>query len=228
MLATERRDKNLIVKRLGLLICLLSLSSFSTGVAQADSHCDFAEETVLIGGVVPLSSPGSVTGGIGMDWGFQQASADINADCGIKIGDAHHRVKVITVDSEGVSEFGQLVVERLILQDEVHGIVGFYHSAVGLATMGMVQRYRMPTIYAHPRNDSISAAGYIEYEGAPPRKNDGIDYVFAPRRPAQSSARSSPTGWSSKASKMLCSSWKIPITGIRRRRPNGRIWNGPA
>ena len=184
MRITKRREKNVILKKLGLLICLFSLVSISTGGAQAETHCDFAEETILIGGVVPLSAPGSVTGGIGMDWGFQQAAADINADCGIQIGDARHRVKVITVDSEGVSEFGQLVVERLIFQDEVHGIVGFYHSAVGLATMGMMQRYRMPTIYAHPRNDNISAAGYIEYEGAPPRKSEGIDYVFRTSPPS--------------------------------------------
>lgn len=184
MLDMGRKESNLIVKKIGLLICLFSLVSLSAGIAQADTHCDFAEETVLIGGVVPLSAPGSVTGGIGMDWGFQQAAADINAACGIQIGDARHRVKVITVDSEGISEFGQLVVERLILQDEVHGIVGFYHSAVGLATMGMAQRYRMPTIYAHPRNDNISAAGYIEYEGQPPRKSEGIDYVFRTSPPS--------------------------------------------
>ena len=42
-------------------------------LGNADSHCDFAEETVLIGGVVPLSAPGSVAGGIGMKWGFEQA-----------------------------------------------------------------------------------------------------------------------------------------------------------
>ena len=160
-----------------LIVCL----GFS---AQADGHCDFADEVIRIGGVVPLSAPGSVAGGIGMDWGFQQAVADINGDCGIQIGGASHRVEVITVDSEGVSELGQLVVERLILQDEVHGMVGFYHSAVGLATMGMAQRYRMPTIYAHPRNDDISAAGYISYEGEPARKDEGVDYVFRTSPPS--------------------------------------------
>ncbi|MCY3865693.1 MAG: ABC transporter substrate-binding protein [Chloroflexi bacterium] len=174
----------MIVKKLGLLICLLLLVPLSTGIMQAESHCDFAEESVRIGGVVPLSAPGSVAGGIGMDWGFQQAVADINADCGLRIGDANHRVQVITADSEGVSEYGQLVVERLILQDEVHGIVGFYHSAVGLATMSMVQRYKTPTIYAHPRNDLISAAGYVGYEGDPPRKREGIDYVFRTSPPS--------------------------------------------
>ncbi len=162
-----------------LLIALLL-----PGAVSADSHCHFAEESIRIGGVVPLSAPGSVTGGIGMDWGFQQAVADINAACGIEIDGANHRVTVIRADSEGISEYGQLVVERLILQDEVHGIVGFYHSAVALATMNLAQRYKMPIIYAHPRNDSISAAGYAGYEGERPRSSQGLDYVFRTSPPS--------------------------------------------
>ena len=166
-------------------LCLLSLLLIlQTVTLQADGHCGFADETILIGGVVPLSSPGSVAGGIGMDWGFQQAVADINAGCGIEIDGANHRVRVITADSEGISEYGQLAVERLILQDEVHGIVGVYHSAVALATMDMAQRYQIPTIYAHPRNDYISASGYIEYEGEPARRSQGIDYVFRTSPPS--------------------------------------------
>ena len=167
-----------------LCVVILVAIQFSINEISADSHCDFADETVLIGGVVPLSSPGSVAGGIGMDWGFKQAEADINADCGIEIEGVNHRLRVITADSEGISEYGQLAVERLILQDGVHGIVGFYHSAVGLATMGMVQRYQIPTIYAHPRNDYISASGYIEFEEKPPRSSQGVDYVFRTSPPS--------------------------------------------
>ena len=167
--------------KLWLMLPLITLLSITT---YADQHCNFADHPVLVGGVVPLSAPGSVAGGIGMDWGFQQAAADINADCGIHIDGVNHRLRVITVDSEGVSEYGQLAVERLILQDKVHGIVGFYHSAVGLATMGMVQRYQIPTIYAHPRNDYISASGYIEFEGEPPRSSQGTDFVFRTSPPS--------------------------------------------
>ena len=167
------------VQLIALLAVLLTMS-----VVGADSHCDFVEEVISIGGVVPLSAPGSVAGGIGMDWGFQQAAADINADCGIVIDGANHRIEVITGDSEGVSEYGQLVVERLILQDQVAGIVGFYHSAVGLATMGMVERYQIPTIYAHPRNDWISASGIEAFEGQSARFDDGIDYVFRTSPPS--------------------------------------------
>ena len=168
--------------RLTILMCLLI--ALAAGASHADDNCDFAEEVVRLGAVVPLSAPGSVTGGIGMQWGFEQAIADINADCGIQIDGANHRLDMVIADSEGVSEYGQAVVERLILQDKVQGIVGFYHSAVGLATMGMVQRYRIPTIYAHPRNDNISAAGYVEYEGKPPRRSQGVDYVFRTAPPS--------------------------------------------
>ncbi len=165
--------------------CLLPLLILFQSVAlQADSHCQFADETIRIGGIVPLSSPGSVAGGIGMDWGFQQAVADINAECGIVVDGANHRVRVITVDSEGISEFGQAAMERLVFQERVSGIVGVYHSAVGLATMGMAQRYQIPTIYAHPRNDFISASGYIEFEGLPPRRSQGVDYVFRTSPPS--------------------------------------------
>lgn len=82
-----------------LLPLLILVALVSPSVTLAEDHCDFADEMIMIGGVLPLSSPGSVTGGIGMDWGFQQAAADINADCGTAIGEANHRVKVITADS---------------------------------------------------------------------------------------------------------------------------------
>lgn len=172
---------NASMAKIWVILPLILLLSVSTG---AESRCNFAEEAVVLGGVVPLSAPGSVAGGIGMKWGFEQAVADINADCGIDIEGANHRIDLVTADSEGVSEYGQLAVERLVLQDGVHGIVGFYHSAVGLATMGMVEKYRVPTIYAHPRNDLISAAGYDGFEGAPPRFEDGIDYVFRTAPPS--------------------------------------------
>ncbi|MXV93399.1 MAG: ABC transporter substrate-binding protein [Chloroflexi bacterium] len=170
------RDTKMLSRGLRIVLCLLV--ALIAGATYADGHCDFAEETVRLGGVVPLSSPGSVTGGIGMQWGFEQAIADINAGCGIQIDGANHRLEIIVADSEGVSEYGQTALERLILQDNARGIVGFYHSAVGLATMGMVQRYQIPTIYAHPRNDQISAAGYVEFEGKPSRRSQGVDYVF--------------------------------------------------
>ena len=162
--------------RIALVVLLLAGALSAT--SSADEHCDFADETIRIGGIVPLSAPGATLGGLVMQWGFEQAVNDINADCGLEIEGANHRIKVVVADSEGISERGQAVAERLILEDEIHAMIGVYHSAVGLATMGVMQQYQIPTIFSNPRNDNISASGIREYDGKPPRIESGMDYIF--------------------------------------------------
>ena len=157
-------------------LCILLLLSASG--AFADGHCDFADETIKIGGIAPLSPPGSTGAGVVIDWAYKQAAADINADCGIDIAGVNHRLEVITGDSEGVSERGQALAERWIFEDDVHGVVGGYHSAVALALMKLTQEHGIPTLFAGPWNDNITANGIIEFEGRPPRIESGVDYIF--------------------------------------------------
>ena len=155
------------------LLLLLSVSGVS-----ADSHCEFADETIKFGGIAPLSPPGATGAGVVIDWAYQQAAADINADCGVEIAGVNHRIEVLTGDSEGISERGQALAERWIFEDGVHGVVGGYHSAVALALMKITQENQIPTVFAGPWNDNITANGIIEYEGRPPRIDDGVDYIF--------------------------------------------------
>ena len=157
-----------------LLVLLLGNLSF----VRADGHCEFADETIKFGGIAPLSPPGATGAGVIVDWAYQQAVEDINAECGIDIGGVNHRLEVITGDSEGISERAQAVAERWIFDDGVHGVVGGYHSAVALAVMSVTQENQIPTLFAGPWNDNITANGIIEYEGRPPRIEDGVDYVF--------------------------------------------------
>ena len=163
----------LLVLFMASLLLLLSIAHM-----QADSHCHFADETITFGGIAPLSPPGATGAGVIIDWAYQQAAADINADCGIDIGGVNHRLEVITGDSEGISERGQALAERWIFDDNVHGVVGGYHSAVALAMMSLTQQNRIPTLFAGPWNDNITANGIIEYEGRSPRIEDGVDYIF--------------------------------------------------
>ncbi len=160
-----------------IIISLLLLLAFA-GFVQADGHCEFADEAIVLGGIAPLSPPGATGAGIIIDWAYQQAAADINADCGVEISGVHHRVEVITGDSEGISERGQALAERWIFEDGAHGVVGGYHSAVALAVMKITQENQIPTLFAGPWNDNITANGIIEYEGRPPRIDDGVDYIF--------------------------------------------------
>ena len=163
---------------LTILAILLKVVVTSGSLIQADSHCKFADETIKFGGIAPLSPPGATGAGVIIDWAYQQAEADINAECGIEISGVYHRLEVITGDSEGISERGQALAERWIFEDEVHGVVGGYHSAVALALMKLTQENHIPTLFAGPWNDNITANGIIEYEGRPPRIEDGVDYIF--------------------------------------------------
>ncbi len=165
------------ILRVLLIVVAILLATAVAGVS-ADGHCDFADETIKLGGIAPLSPPGATGAGVIIDWAYQQAAADINADCGIDIAGVNHRLEVITGDSEGISERGQALAERWILEDGVHGVVGGYHSAVALAIMKITQEHHIPTLFAGPWNDNITANGIIEYEGRPPRIEDGVDYVF--------------------------------------------------
>ena len=167
-----------MLRKITLLTVLLVLFSLVLPATYADSHCEFAEEAIRLGGIAPLSPPGSVKAGVVIDWAYQQAAADVNANCGINIAGVNHRLEVITGDSEGISERGQALAERWIFEDGVHGVVGGYHSAVALALMKLTQENGIPTLFAGPWSDNITANGIIEFEGRPPRFDDGVDYIF--------------------------------------------------
>lgn len=170
------------MKRITLLVSIAALlamiAMLPLSAVQADGHCEFAEGHIKIGGLVPLSAPGTVAGGISMQWAFNRAVDDINADCGVQIDGVNYRLEIVIGDSEGSPERGQAVVERFMLDDEVHAVAGVYHSAVGLATMTMLDENGIPTVFSEPWNDNVSANGIIEYDGKPPRNADGVDYIF--------------------------------------------------
>ena len=167
------------MKHRTILICLIALLAvLPMGLAQADGNCEFADDSITIGGLVPLSAPGSVEGGIAMQWVIDLAVSGINADCGVQIGDQNYRLEYVVADSEGSPERGQAAAERLMLEDNVDAVIGVYHSAVGLATMTMLDDNAIPTVFTEPWNDNVSANGIIEYEGKPPRIEDGIDHIF--------------------------------------------------
>ncbi len=161
-----------------LFSALIVLTLALTSLTRADGHCEFADETIRLGGIAPLSPPGATGAGVIIDWSYQQAADDINAACGVDIAGVNHRLEVLTGDSEGISERGQALAERWISDDGVHGVVGGYHSAVALALMKLTQENQIPTLFAGPWNDNITANGIIEYEGRAPRIDDGVDYIF--------------------------------------------------
>ncbi len=166
--------------RLGWLwafvLCLVGGSGW---VAAQD--CDFAAEPLRIGVLAPLSAPGAVLSGTQVQWGAEYAAEQLNADCGISLDGVNHRIELSVGDSEGLPERGQNAVEWLIFENEIHALVGGYHSAVALATMGILQQQQIPTIFANPWNDNVTMNGILPYGSQAPRVSvheNGLDYIF--------------------------------------------------
>ncbi len=111
---------------------------------------------IKIGAVVPLSAPGSVTGGETMKAAFEIALEEINAAGGV-LG---QQVELVVVDTEGLPERGAAQMERLVNQEGVAGVVGEYHSAVALAEMEIANANNLPVIFAETWSDAITEAQY--------------------------------------------------------------------
>jgi len=137
----------------------------------------FGSGTIKIGAIVPLSAPGSVTGGTAMKAALEIALEEINAEGGV-LG---QQVEMILLDTEGLPERGATAMERLINQENVVAVAGAYHSAVGLAAKEVAHDNHIPVVFAETWNDDITGAGYEEVFRIAPRSSDvagvDVDYI---------------------------------------------------
>jgi branched-chain amino acid transport system substrate-binding protein len=115
-------------------------------------------DTIRIGGVGPLSAPGTVVGGIAMQFAMNLAVQDINEAGGV-LGKP---IELIFADTEGLPERGGAVVERLITENNVAAITGEYHSAVGLVELEVCHEYGIPCLFSETWSDKITESGYME------------------------------------------------------------------
>jgi branched-chain amino acid transport system substrate-binding protein len=114
--------------------------------------------TIKIGALAPQSAPGSVSGGTAMKAAFEIALEEINAAGGV-LG---QQVELILLDTEGLPERGTAAMQRLINQEGVVGVVGEYHSAVGLTAKEVAHDNHVPTIFAETWSDLITSVQYPE------------------------------------------------------------------
>ena len=131
-----------------LILGVSALALWATPAFAADCP-------IKIGGLAPLSAPGSVTGGEAMRDAMKIAVDDINAAGGL-LG---CQVELVVVDTEGLPERGAAVMERLITQDSVVAVGGGYHSSVGIAAKDVADAKGIPVVFAETWNDQITADG---------------------------------------------------------------------
>ncbi len=122
-----------------------SLAAFAAAANAADC-------TIKLGGIAPLSAPGTVVGGEAMRDAMLIAQDDINAAGGVLGCD----LEVVIADSEGLPEKAKAIMEKLITQDGVVGVGGGYHSSVGVASKDVANARGVPVVYAETWNDTIT------------------------------------------------------------------------
>ena len=124
-----------------------------TAVLFLGSNLSFgASCPIKIGGMAPLSAPGSVTGGEAMRAAMLIAQRDINASGGVLGCD----IEVVIADTEGLPEKARALMERLITQDGVVAVGGGYHSSVGVAGKDVANDRGIPVVFAETWNDTIT------------------------------------------------------------------------
>lgn len=121
-------------------------------VALGAGMASAADCPIKIGGIAPLSAPGTVVGGEAMRDAMLIAEEDINKAGGVLGCD----VKVVIGDSEGLPEKAKALMEKLITQDGVVAVGGAYHSSVGVASKDVANARGIPVVYAETWNDTIT------------------------------------------------------------------------
>lgn len=121
-------------------------------VAALLAGAAWAQGTILLGGVGPLSQPGAVQAGIDMRWAMQQAVADINAEGGV-LG---KQLKLVFYDTQNRPDVAATVARRLVSEDHVVGVVGEYHSGAALAQIPVYNKAGIPVIFSETWSDKIT------------------------------------------------------------------------
>ena len=113
-------------------------------------HCAIAQDMIKVGVPGPYSGPAAEKGEH-LKYGIQLAAEEINAKGGLQ----GKKVELIFADTEAKPEVGVSAYEKMITRDKVQFIVGEVNSDVALATLDVVAKYKIPTIYVIPASDEL-------------------------------------------------------------------------
>jgi branched-chain amino acid transport system substrate-binding protein len=113
---------------------------------------------ITIGATLPLTAPGSVSGGEAMKVALEIAADEINAAGGV-LG---MPIQLIISDTAGTPQLGAEAMDYFASQAGAVGVVGEYYSAVAMTMTEKAHEYHIPLIVAEAWSDDITALGYTE------------------------------------------------------------------
>src|SRR2546426_8829441 len=124
-----------------------------TGLVAAGLACSaWAQKTVKIGVLTPLSPPGDAIAGQFIVRGAKMAVEDINARGGVLAG---RKIEAVIEDDGGTPEKGVAGLRKLASQDQAVAVIGQFHSSVMTAGQQGAEPFKVPGFApqaAAPRN----------------------------------------------------------------------------
>jgi branched-chain amino acid transport system substrate-binding protein len=113
-------------------------------------------QDIGIGLIVPLSAPGDPTGGQLIRRGAEMGIDAVNAQGGV-LG---KKLKLFVQDSQGQPQSGVAAYRRLVTEDKVVAVPGFFHSSVAIAVNEVAKEMGVPTISVQASASDITAKHY--------------------------------------------------------------------
>jgi branched-chain amino acid transport system substrate-binding protein len=130
------------------------LSTLAALALTALSAPAFAQDTIKIGGIAPLSPPGAVQTGETLRDGMILAVEELNAAGGL-LG---KQVELIVEDDSGVPEKGVAAFERLASSEGVVAVQASAHSSVCVAVGPVAAKYDIPFVAGECWSDGVTTA----------------------------------------------------------------------
>ncbi|MDF2682267.1 MAG: transporter substrate-binding protein [Brevibacillus sp.] len=143
---------------LALSLALVSLAGCSSNATQTSGSSNTTgsgTDVIKIGGIGPLTPPGSPVLGEEIQKAMQLAVDDVNQK-----GVLGKKLQLFYEDSAGSPEKGQSAMEKLIKKEQVVAIAGEGHSSAALAEIEVAKRDNVPFIVAEAWSDAITEKGY--------------------------------------------------------------------
>ncbi len=138
------------MKRREIVLAAALAAGFGAWGASAEA------QDINVGLIVPLSAPGDATGGQLIRRGAEIGVEMINAQGGVM----GKKFKLSVQDSQGTPQAGVAAYRRLVTEDKVVAVPGFFHSSVAIAVNEVAKEMGVPTISVQASASDITAKHY--------------------------------------------------------------------
>jgi branched-chain amino acid transport system substrate-binding protein len=113
-------------------------------------------QDIGVGLIIPLSAPGDATGGQLIRRGAEIGVEMINAQGGV-LG---KKMQLFVQDSQGKPEAGVAAYRRLVSENKVVAVPGFFHSSVAIAVNEVAKDMGVPTLAVQASASEITSKHY--------------------------------------------------------------------